>query len=310
MTECERIISDGIVTTDFLKEEIRDEYTISTKMKKVWTIELDLFLKFQELCEKHHLRFWVAYGTLLGAARHKGFIPWDDDFDVWMPREDYDKLLKINPEEIEAPYFLQTTLNDEDYYSAFARLRNSNTTGILVSPKNRCNNGIYLDIYPIDGLYDSKWKDLLRSKWIHFNNIISHAYTFNINPSIITRFIHYILHLPGIKYDNKKVYKMLNQLASSYNWSKASEVGVVIFNAYPKKNSCYCKDDFMETVYLPFENIKVPVPVGYKNILSVLYGDFMKFPPVEERGIWHNFIFETDVPYKTYCREQFGVDYE
>ena len=152
MTECERIIKEGGYNDNFLNEEVRDGYLVSKNMKKVWLIELDLLSQFIKLCNKYNLRYWVGFGTLLGAVRHKGFIPWDDDMDVWMPREDYDNLLKYGNSDLRDPYFLQTTLNDDDYYCSFARLRNSNTTGILVSHRNRCNNGIYMDIYPLDGL--------------------------------------------------------------------------------------------------------------------------------------------------------------
>ncbi|MBO5568392.1 MAG: LicD family protein, partial [Clostridia bacterium] len=228
-----------------------------------------------------------------------GFIPWDDDMDVWMPREDYDKLLAMDVR-LESPYFLQTTLNDVDYYSSFARLRNSNTTGILVSKKNKCNNGIYIDIYPLDGLNSNKLQQFLRSKYIRMLNVAAHAYTFNINPSVITRAIHGILHLPFIPYDYKKVYKEVNRLASKIKWDETENIGMVVFAPYAHNHNMFDKADFTDTIWMDFENTAVPVPKGFNNILKTIYGDYMSFPPLEKRGTWHAFTFDPDVAYYNY----------
>lgn len=301
MTECERIVDKGIVSSSFLETEVRNDFAIPEKMKKVWTIELDLLDEFKRICAENDLRFWVGFGTMLGAVRHKGFIPWDDDMDVWMPREDYNKLLDLDLK-LEKPYFLQTTLNDNDYYSSFARIRNSNTTGILVSGQNRCNNGIYIDIYPLDGLYANDLQQWLLSKYIRVKNVAAHAYMYNINPSPVTKMMHRVLRLPFVPYNYKKVYKSVNKLASAVKWEKASKVGMVVFAPYAHEHNMFDKADFEETEWVPFENTTVPIPRGYSNVLSVLYGDYMTFPPVEKRGEWHNFTFEPDVPYTEYMQ--------
>src|SRR3712207_3357568 len=93
----------------FLEEEIRCGYRVSAQMKRVWAVELDLLAKFVDVCERHELRYFLDSGTLIGAIRHQGFIPWDDDIDVSMPRKDYDKLWEIAQTEFSYPYFFQTT---------------------------------------------------------------------------------------------------------------------------------------------------------------------------------------------------------
>ena len=127
MKEIERIISKGVISKDFLKSEIREEFFVDEKRKKIWAVELDILLLFDTLCKEHNLTYFLMHGTLLGAVRHKGFIPWDDDIDVVMPREDYDKFLKLAGE-IEQPYFLQTPITDEESGFSIAKLKNSNTT--------------------------------------------------------------------------------------------------------------------------------------------------------------------------------------
>ena len=94
MTEIERIIKKGTIKEDFLKEEVRNDFLVTTDRKKLWAVILDLYLKFVTVCEKYGLRFWAEGGTLLGAVRHKGFIPWDDDVDIMMPLPDLLKFKK------------------------------------------------------------------------------------------------------------------------------------------------------------------------------------------------------------------------
>ena len=90
-------------------------YPVDDTRKKVWAVELDIFKKFIELCERHGLTYYTFSGTLIGAVRHKGFVPWDDDIDIVMLRRDYDRFVEIAEKELEEPYFLQTTMTDHCY---------------------------------------------------------------------------------------------------------------------------------------------------------------------------------------------------
>ena len=149
MTECERIIENGIVSPDFLKPETICDFYVDEKRKKVWSIGIDLLVKLDQICRKHNLQYSVAFGSLLGIIRHQGFIPWDDDIDVVMPREDYEKLRLLKCE-FEEPYFLQYP-GDDGYLFSFAKLRNSNTTSISKPFRYESfNQGHFLDIFPLD----------------------------------------------------------------------------------------------------------------------------------------------------------------
>ena len=115
----------------FLEEEVRCGYTVTRKMKEVWAVELDLLKEFKRVCNKYDLKYCADGGTLLGAIRHQGFIPWDDDLDIAMLRKDFEKLNEVAPAEFKKPYFWQTEETDKGSARGHAQLRNSDTTGII-----------------------------------------------------------------------------------------------------------------------------------------------------------------------------------
>ncbi len=122
------------------------------KIKKLKEIELELFKQFVRICEKNSLRYFVVGGTALGAVRHKGFIPWDDDIDVALPRGDYEKFLSIAQSWLPENMFLQTYITDKNYPNPFAKLRRSDTAFIEKSASRiKMNHGVYIDIFPLDG---------------------------------------------------------------------------------------------------------------------------------------------------------------
>ena len=126
-------------------------------MNELQKVEFDLLRYFIEICEKLNLNYFLVCGSALGAARHEGFIPWDDDMDVGMYREDYNKFMKLAPALLPEGIFLQNYKTDPKYPHVFAKLRNSNTTYIEKSAKDLdINHGIYIDIFPLDGYPENR----------------------------------------------------------------------------------------------------------------------------------------------------------
>ena len=140
----------------FLQEEVRNAVVVSAETKKAWRVLLDMLEIFMGICKKHDLRFFMAGGSMLGTVRHKGFIPWDDDIDVGMPRRDYNKLKKILPAELPEHLVVQLMgQGNDDSYWPFIKIRNCSTAAIDMyhTDLHMCHNmGMFIDVFPIDGI--------------------------------------------------------------------------------------------------------------------------------------------------------------
>ena len=300
MTECERIIQSGRIGRDFLKEETRCDFFVDLERKKLWMISLDLLMEFDRFCRKHGMQYYLAYGTLLGAIRHKGFIPWDDDVDVYMLREDYDKLPSFQ-DEFEFPYFLETPYNDPGYLYSPIRLRNSNTTAIVEKFKYAgFNQGIWLSVFPIDNWIPEGGEE----KYNQVNELLKDCSTcmrmshphLDDNDKLRVQNYH---GLSGIE-----SFEKIHAIASQFKGTKTEYVANMVCTTYPYRCLVYRSDAFQSTVYKSFEGFEFPVPIGYDHILRTLYGEYMSFPPVEKRGTWHyGYIADPDKPYQEYLKD-------
>lgn len=254
-------------------------------LKQIQERGLMLITSFDQFAKENDIHYYLSGGTLLGAVRHKGFIPWDDDIDIMIPRPDYEKLIRI----FEHPkYKLSCVDNDDHYGTPYARIWDTDTR-LISDTKNQIEMGVFIDIFPIDGFPKSK---LLTN--IHL--FISFFYMV-----LIVTLMQKEDHPQNQRYKNlKRILKMifrktpnyygkkLNKYTQKYSYEKCDYVGVKVTHQYlfHEKNS---KSIFAETKYFDFENIKLPVPGGYHYYLSNLYGNYMKLPPEDKRISKHNF---------------------
>lgn len=294
----------------FLDEEIRCNYTVSHEMKEVWAVELDLLNEFMQVCNKHKIKYYADGGTILGAIRHKGFIPWDDDIDVMMFRDQYEKLCKIAPQEFNHPYFFQTEYTDKGSLRGHAQLRNSETTAILyneMEEKRKYNQGIFLDIFPIDSVPDNpklfaKMKRILFNKRITMNYWIKKAcekFTPEPRNSLKANFIFFLFRHNIINWKNhtRHIYKKFEQEMQLYN--KQNTHFVAKFFCLPFKEKRLWKRSAFdgEPVYYQFEMLSVPLPPKYEYILDTFYGNWKEFQigTATHGGVFFN-------PHKSYTQ--------
>lgn len=286
MTEIDRIKNERWLSNSFFLPEKKCGFLITKERKELWAILLDLFKEFIRVCSKYNLKWYAVGGTLLGAVRHHGFIPWDDDLDVAMPRKDYEKLKTLKKEFLE-PYFLGWPEVEEENGFSFLQLRNSNTTGTSKAFFHlNMNHGIFLDIYPIDEVnimtYD---EDQERMKILTVENT---------------------LKMKDLNGKNKgrayvDVYHDIEKLAQKDNGKNYGYVSERVITLIPKEKLLWRKEDFSDIEIYPFENIQINIPIGWERILTTVYGEWRNFPPVETRGVWHsNAIFDPLTPYQNY----------
>lgn len=289
---------------DFFLEEERCGFKISNKQKKVWAIELDLLQKLLIVCDKYDIRINMFCGTLLGTIRHKGFIPWDDDLDICINRNEYEKLKSIANKEFLFPYYFQTCFSDRRYFIPYARLRNSETTGIVTGQEDSdYNNGIYIDIIIMDDLIDNKILLLKQFFQKRFYEKMCNAYCTKENDKTgIKKII--VLILRKLKFFNKDYDFYMNKYEETlmkYN-GKSNKIAPLFFKRKEVEKLWVYKKDHYANVKEKFEFLEVPIPSNYDSILRREYGDYMEFPNISERGEWHNGIitFDPDKSYKEY----------
>ena len=273
--------------------------------------QLEILKQFIRVCEKHNLTYFLVGGSCLGAARHQGFIPWDDDIDVGMPREDFNKYVELQKEYEGTSYFIQTWKSDPHYTYNYAKLRDSSTTYIEnFFVKHQINHGVWIDIFPIDG-FAYKF-DKPRDKYAHLVSAIWRQSFISYFPQMRrkfskgTWFTDLFINLLAIltwPFDiNHWRRKHTEKLLTKVPFKDAEVVGNMC--GINKKKEAMDKSIYLETTKLPFEDIEVCVPKDYDKYLTLLYNDWRKWPPKEKQvGHHHDKGLSLTQGYKSYMKE-------
>ena len=297
----------------FFEEEERSGYTVSSEMKKIWAVELDLLNEAMRVCRKYDIKYYVDAGTLLGTIRHGGFVPWDDDIDIVMSRSEYQRFCEIAEKEFKDPYFFQTDETDHGSTRGHAQLRNSNTTGIIKTEldyKYPFNQGIFIDIFPNDNVPANRKKR--EELGLQIDKYFSKSkrycfYYYEINTSKGIKKPIKWLYLKLFRLFNKgyhnKYFEKLESVKCSYNQEESDRVSNLCLGSKHIERYMIKKKWIEKTELKPFEMLQVPVPTGYKYILKHLYGDWEKY--VVGTTIHGGVIFDTDKSYIEYFK---GLD--
>ena len=258
--------------------------------------ELELLIMDQivAFCKEKQLRYYLMFGTLLGAVRHKGFIPWDDDFDIAMPREDYEVFLAEFNNWSDSRYKVVDYSNTEKYYLTFAKVIDTKTVLREKKIKDVIDLGIYIDIFPIDFLGDDR-EEVLQ----HFSRKIMPLRKFlTVRDSdlsqlsqakMFTRLKWTVAHCLTQLISRKCVIKKFNVHAMKYKTCLSSKYCGVLSTMSYNANKIMESKWFEEVVPLQFESRIFDAPVGYENVLEYFYGDYMQLPPKEKRVLPHTF---------------------
>ena len=291
-----------------LEAETRCGYLITTEMKSVWNVQLKLLQKLLDVCKKYNLKIWADSGTLIGTIRHKGYIPWDDDIDMIMMRDDYDKLISVCQDEFKDTYFLQTAYSEKAPYShGHAQLRMNGTTAILSGNEHmNIHLGIFIDIFVLDNVPEDN--NEMRKMALSIMKYQSPLILRMQNKIILSKNI--ALMLKSILYRFMPIgtfkwrYKKMENFAKTYADIASEYVSPILLSQTPDflKHYKLRKEWFSKTIWLPFEDVIMPVPKGYHNILTHEYGDYMT--PVKAPTMHGSFLaLDPDKDYKEYLNE-------
>lgn len=259
-----------------------------TDRKKIQELELEILKEVDRICNIHNIQYSVAYGTMIGAVRHQGFIPWDDDVDILMMRSDYIRFQNICKAELNERFFYQTNATDCEYYYLFDKIRMNNTVfkESFVSRYN-IHHGVYIDIFPIDSLPNNIWRQKLQYYTFHFFRTgVQSKYLLLGARSGSKRFIFAIFKCLYFLFPLKWLYMKAQKVAMLYDNNKDVNKVICFLGAYKKKD-IYKVEEFKKVKRCSFENIEVNILAEYDTILTQLYGDYMTIPPVENRGTKH-----------------------
>ena len=249
-------------------------------LKKLQAVEIEILNEIKRICEKHSLRYCLIGGTLLGAVRHQGFIPWDDDLDIVMPRSDYERFCDICSTDLNQGYYLHSIKTDKKYWLSFAKIRKKDT---IFDEQNIAHldvpKGIYVDIFPLDY---SKGEN---SKGQAFRTF----FIKQIGRGIIAK--------KGIGEKNSRKFKVRRFLFKPFSIEFLFKLQTYLMKRV-KNGSCYVNFgsnyntkkqtmpvEFYEPyTFLAFGNGEYPVPQKYSEVLTRIYGDdYMELPPEEKR---------------------------
>lgn len=257
-------------------------------MEEIHEVTLGILRKIDEIATRENMTYYMAYGTLIGVIRHQGFIPWDDDLDLMMLREDYDRLIdyfETHEKEL-YPYKIFTPQNNKKYPHMIARVCNVEYP-VVVENEQECGMGVFIDIYPMDGVGSdlSAWRRML--KWRQ-QLIAGSFYATRLRFERPKKWYRipdrFVLYLFAKCVGRDFFFRRLEAYKDRFAWEESRYIGCAVW-----EQDTYEKCDFENVIRMPFEDLSVMVPAEYDRILRPLYDDYMLLPPKENRKPHHNY---------------------
>lgn len=299
-----------------LLAEERCGHLVTEDIKKLWSVQLELLKELQRICAKYNLKYYAIEGTLLGAIRHNGFIPWDDDIDVGMYSEDFDRFCQVVEKELPEYYEFQHFSKQDGMSVGISRIRDSRTTSCTnheynyLADSEKYNCGVFIDIFPLFGAAPNTLKRKIQSMRTYFSNFALDGYIEsrkqklssseqNENPMAAKciSMWNFLSKFTSYKKMAQKRYNALKMFSGSEN------IGIIGFYGYQPK-FIWKKDWFKETVEIPFEDITISCPKEYDLILKQRYGDYNVF--VKGTTVHTFACVDTETPYKIKLKEHYA----
>ncbi len=257
-----------------------DEKTI-TDLAAIQGLSYEILCDVDDYCRSNHITYFLSGGSCLGAVRHHGFIPWDDDIDIMMPRKDYEKLILGFEQEFADKYSVGSLETNADWARQYARIWR-NDTELVHAGWSEMPEGIYIDVFPIDGLPDNHIK-----QWIHYRCAMvlqlcrNSAFHITFGEHERYRFMKTILAPVCKRIGARRFAALYDRLIRRYDFDTCQLVGAISAGHYWDRETLR-KEDFIPAAFVQFNDRELPVPHHYDRYLTNLYGDYMKMPDKEE----------------------------
>lgn len=249
---------------------------------------LDILVKVAEFCDNNNILYYLAYGTLIGAVRHKGFIPWDDDIDIWMPRKDYETFMKTFKN---VDGYVAITPDHPQSRHTFLKVIDTKTVKIETAVKYENDYlGVDVDVFPLDAQPDceKEYLDVYNKKKKLYRKysllIFDYSSLGRLKRLYFDLYVWYLKYICRI--NKASLMKKIKEIDDKYSYDSCAYVGSTA-SAHNSVKNRFKKSCYSETVMLEFEGYKFKAPGGYHEILTAMYGDYMKLPPEEQRVTHH-----------------------
>lgn len=260
------------------------------EFRQMQLMQLDMLKELDRVCRKHKIKYTIFGGTMLGAIRHKGYIPWDDDADVAMLREEYEKFKKVAHELDSKICYFQDHETDPNYRWGYAKLRRTNTKYVRVGQEHiKCKTGFFIDIFPMDDIPKTTIGQLLNDFYCFCLRKVLYSEVGRVssNETNLMKKIYSILS----KIPTSIIYKRLNKMSDKSKNSSSNRVRTYLF---PATGKLYKKNPIKQRYGMPkkwfldlkeyeFEGFKFYGTKDFDDVLEYIYGDYMKLPPEDKR---------------------------
>lgn len=269
---------------EYFEGEYREGFYVESMMKRAWAAQIEVLEVLDQICRKHNIQYFADWGTLLGAVRHKGFIPWDDDIDIAMKREDYQRFLSAFSKEKPEKYCLLSIHTEETWRYPFSRITNGNTICYEEKHLQRyhgCPYAVGIDIFPLDYIPKTDEAEVqveLLSAILTLLGI-DQSYKIEFDKEQGEEALLKIEELCGVTIDRNgnvenQLLKLMDRISALYGPQESEELTLMVERCN-KRGLKFPKEWYEESLLFPFENVTIPVPKGYDGILKTMYGDYM-----------------------------------
>lgn len=268
----------------YFEDEVREGFFVPGVMKRAWAAQLEVLEEIAKVCEKYHIKWFLDCGTLLGAVRHGGYIPWDDDLDICMLRDDYIRFNELAAKELPEGYVVLNVETEAKFKEMLTRVTNGRHIRLDRKHLEKYHEYPYIagiDIFPLDYVSTDVEAEVLRKKIAKIvSDVIPRINEDNRHTAVMERTLERIETMCDVKFTEEKpirqqLYILLDKIYALYTEEEATEVALMPYWVECDSHK-YPLECFEKTILMPYEITELPVPIMYENILRIEYGDYMK----------------------------------